>query len=173
VRTLDASKKGQFRRKEAYSEINLLIITRKLYNLPDMQLRVSGQRKALLAVMETQHAEQMVVVLGTGSGKILISMIGASVTDARITILVLSIVVLRGDILRRCLLVGIRSLIWISGVKQSASLVMISAEAVCTSDFLDYVYTLVRRQVLDRIIIDESQLTITANDYRLCMSQLG
>jgi superfamily II DNA helicase RecQ len=135
-----------------------------------MQLRVPGQRKALLAVMRTQHAEQVVVVLVTGSGKTLILMVDASVADARITILVLSIMILRSDMLRRYLLVDIRSLIWISGVKQSASLVVVSAEAICTSDFLNYIYTLVRRQVLDRIIIDESQLTITVNDYRLCMS---
>jgi hypothetical protein len=64
VRMLDASKKGQFRRKGAYSEADLLTVARKLYNLPDMQLRVPGQRKALLAVLGTQHAEQVVVVLG-------------------------------------------------------------------------------------------------------------
>jgi hypothetical protein len=32
---------------------------------------------------------------------------------------------------------------------------------------------LFRRQVLDRIVVDESQLTITVNEYRPCMSQLG
>ena len=173
VRMLDASKKGQFRRKGTYSEADLLTVARKLYNLPDMQLRVPGQRKALLAVMGTQHAEQVVVVLGTGSGKTLIPMVGASVADARTTILVLPMVALRGDMLRRCLLVGIRPLIWTPGLKQSASLVVVSAEAVCTSDFLNYAHTLVRRQALDRIIFDEAQLTITANDYRLCMSQVG
>jgi superfamily II DNA or RNA helicase len=86
---LDASKKGQFRRKGAYSEADLLTVARKLYSLPDMQLRVPGQRKALLAVMGAQHAEQVVIILATGSGKSLIPMVGASVADARTTILVL------------------------------------------------------------------------------------
>jgi superfamily II DNA helicase RecQ len=173
VRMLDASKKGQFRRKGAYSEADLLAVARKLYNLPDMQLRVPGQRKALLAVLGSQPAEQVVVVLATGSGKTLIPMVGASVADARTTILVLPTVALRSDLLRRCLLVVIRPLIWTSGLTQSASLVVVSAEAVCTSDFLNYAHTLLRQQALDCIVVDESQLTITANEYRPCMSQLG
>ena len=48
-----------------------------------------------------------------------------------------------------------------------------SAEAVCTESFLEYAHLLANRQQLDRIVIDECHLTITANDYRKCMSQLG
>jgi superfamily II DNA helicase RecQ len=47
------------------------------------------------------------------------------------------------------------------------------AEAVCTESFLEYAHLLANRQQLDRIVIDECHLTITANDYRECMSQLG
>jgi superfamily II DNA helicase RecQ len=169
---LDASKKAPVRRTGAYSEADLLTVARKLYNSPDLQLRVPGQRQALLAVMGTQHAEQVVAVLATGSGETLIPMVGASVADARTTILVLPMVALRGDMLRRCLLAGIQPLTWTSGLNQSASLVVVSAEDVCTSDFLDYAHALVRRQALDRIIVDEGHLTITANDYRRWMAQL-
>lgn len=59
------------------------------------------------------------------------------------------------------------------GCKQSSSLVIVSAEAACTEGFLEYAHTLVRGQELDRVVVDESQLTITASDYRPCMSQLG
>jgi hypothetical protein len=144
LQMLDAAKKARFHQKAVYSEADLLMVARKLYNLPDMQLRVPGQRKALLAVLGTQPAEQVVVVLATGSGKTLIPMVGASVADARTTILVLPMVVLRGDMLRRCRLVGFRPLIWTSGaVNQSTSLVVVSAEAACSEGFLDYAHTLV------------------------------
>ena len=43
----------------------------------------------------------MVLVIGTGSGKTLVVMIRAAIADAGITILVLPIVALRGNILRR------------------------------------------------------------------------
>jgi len=173
LRMLDASKRGQMRRKGAYSAADLLAVARRLYNTPDMQLRVPGQRDGLLAVMGPHPAEQVVLVIGTGSGKSLIFMVGASVTDAQTTILVLPMVILRGDMLRRCRLIGIRPLIWSVDIKQSASLVIVSAEAVCTETFLDYARGLVSRQKLDRIVIDEGHLTITTSDYRPCMAQLG
>jgi Lhr-like helicase len=173
LRMLDASKRGQMRRKGAYSAADLLAVARRLYNAPDMQLRVPGQRDGLLAVMGPHPAEQVVLVIGTGSGKSLIFIVGASVADARTTILVLPMVILRGDMLRRCHLIGIRPLIWSVDCKQSASLVIVSAEAVCTETFLDYARGLVSRQKLDRIVIDEGHLTITTSDYRPCMAQLG
>lgn len=170
---LDASKRGQMRRKGAYSEADLLTVARKLHSAPNMKFRVPGQRRGVLAVMGPQPAEQVVLILGTGSGKTLVFQVGAMVADARTTILILPAVVLRGDMLRRCQLVGIQPLIWSVGCKRSSSLVIMSAEAACTEGFLEYAHTLVRGQGLDRIVVDESQLTITASDYRPCMSQLG
>ena len=74
----------------------------------------------------------MVLVIGTGSGKTLVVMIGATIADARTTLLVLLMVALRGDMLRRFHEVGIRPLIWSVNCKRSASLVIILAEAACT-----------------------------------------
>jgi hypothetical protein len=56
----------------------------------------------------------------------------AAVSDTRATILVLLMVVLRGDMLRHLHKVGIRPLLWLAGYKQSAPLVIVSAKAVCT-----------------------------------------
>lgn len=70
------------RRKEAYSAADLLAVARRLYNTPDMQLRVLGQQDGLLAVIGPYPAEQVVLVIGTGSGKSLIFIIGVSVANA-------------------------------------------------------------------------------------------
>jgi superfamily II DNA helicase RecQ len=67
--------------------------------------------------MGPRLAEQVVLVVGTGSGKTLVVMIGAVVADARTTILVLPMVALRSDMLRRLHLVGIRPLIWSANCK--------------------------------------------------------
>jgi superfamily II DNA helicase RecQ len=173
LRMLDASKRSRVRRRGAYAEADLLAVARKLYNAPDLQFRVPGQRNGVLAIMGPQPAEQVVLVIGTGSGKTLVVMIGAAIADAGTTILVLPMVALRGDMLRRFHQVGIRPLIWSIDCKRSASLVIVSAEAVCTQGFLEYCHLLINRQQLDRIVIDESHLTITASDYRPCMAQLG
>jgi hypothetical protein len=173
LRMLDASKRSQLRRKGAYSEADLLAVARRLYNARDLQFRVPGQRNGVLAIMGPQPAEQVVLVIGTGSGKTLVVMISAAAADAGTTILVLPMVALRADMLRRFREVGIRPLIWSVDCKQSASLVIVAAEAVCTERFLDYARGLVKRRRLDRIVIDECHLSITANDYRAYMSQLG
>jgi superfamily II DNA helicase RecQ len=64
-------------------------------------------------------------------------------------------------------------LIWSVDCKRLASLVIVSAEAVCTQGFLEYCHTLVSRQELVRTFLDEGHLTVTASDYRPCMAQLG
>ena len=137
---LDTSKRGQMYRKGAYSEADLLAVARKLYNAPDLQFRVPGQRNGVLAIMGPQPAEQVVLVIGTGSGKTLVVMIGAAIADAGTTILVLPMVALRGDMLRRFHQVGIRPLIWSMDCKRSALLVIVLAEAACIQGFLEYCY---------------------------------
>jgi hypothetical protein len=173
LRMLDASKRSQVRRRGAYAEADLLAVARKLYNAPDLQFRVPGQRNGVLAVMGPQPAEQVVLVIGTGSGKTMVVILGAAIANAGITILVLPMVALRGDMLRRFHEVGIRPLVWSIGCKQSASLVIVSAEAACTQGFLEYCHIKVSKQELARIVVDEGHLTITASDYRPCMAQLG
>lgn len=170
---LDASRRQQVRRRAAYSEANLTAVARRILGVPDLHLRIPGQRDGMLAVMGPRPAEQVVIVIGTGSGKSLIFMVGASVADARTTILVLPMVALRVDMLRRFHQVGIRPSIWPANTKESASVVIVSAEAACTQAFLEYAHLLVSRQELDRIVVDECHLTITASDYRPCMAQLG
>jgi superfamily II DNA helicase RecQ len=66
----------------------------------------------MLAIIGPQLAEQVVLVIGTGSGKTLVVMIRTTIIDTRTIILVLPIVTLRGDMLKRFHEVGIRPLIW-------------------------------------------------------------
>lgn len=100
-------------------------------------------------------------------------MVEAAAADGRTTILILPAVALKADMLQRCQLAGIRPLVWSLKSSQHASLVIVLAEAACTESFLEYAYGLVHCQQLDRIVIDECHLAITANDYRPCMAQLG
>jgi hypothetical protein len=100
----------------------------------------------------------------------MVVMLRAAIANAGITVLVLLMVALQGDMLRRFHEVGIRPLVWSVGCKQSASLVIMSAEAACTQGFLKYCHIQVSKQELARIIVDKGHLTITASDYRLCMA---
>jgi superfamily II DNA helicase RecQ len=66
----------------------------------------------MFAIIKPQLAKQVVLVIRTGSGKTLVVMIGATIIDTGTIILVLLIVTLRDDILRRFHEVSIRPLIW-------------------------------------------------------------
>ncbi|ELR06866.1 hypothetical protein GMDG_08157 [Pseudogymnoascus destructans 20631-21] len=108
----DDIKRGQQRRKRVYSEADLVAVTRRVYGAPELRLRVPGQRAAVLAVLGPQKAEQVIIVLATGSGKTLIVILAVSIADTGTTILILPLIALRNDMLRRFSDVGIQPLVW-------------------------------------------------------------
>ncbi|KAL6352347.1 hypothetical protein LRP88_14329 [Fusarium phalaenopsidis] len=134
------------------NEKGLVSVARHLYNDGTLQLRRPGQRDAILAVLGPRPPEQVVVVLGTGSGKTLIVMVAASLAGAGTTVLILPTE---------------------RESKRVAPVVVVSAEAACTDGFLNYAHRLVDRQQLDRIVIDECHLTITASSYRRSIAMLA
>jgi hypothetical protein len=103
----------------------------------------------------------------------MIILVGVSLAEARTTILVVPLVALRNDLLGRFYKAGIQPLLWTTETRRSASLVLVSVEAACSEQFLEYAQRLAMRQQLDRVIIDECHLTITASEYRESMVQLG
>jgi superfamily II DNA or RNA helicase len=171
-RILSPYKKTKYRIRPMHSEKVLEAVARKLYNDPTMQFRRPGQRDAILATLGPDAAEQVVAVLATGSGKSLIFMVAASLEGAGTTIVIVPTVALRGNLLERLDEVGIRTVPWEPGDARSAPLVLVSAEAACSASFLDYAHRLVMKQKLDRIIVEESHLTLTAT-FRKSMRELG
>ncbi|TXB97976.1 hypothetical protein FocTR4_00016852 [Fusarium oxysporum f. sp. cubense] len=163
---LNACKKVRFRARPAAKEDGIIAAARRLHNDPELQLRRPGQRDAMLATMGPRAPEQVIVVLATGSGKTLVFMVGATLAGAETTILILPTVALRGNMLGRLDKVALKHHIWRPGSKKSAPIVVVSAEAACTEAFLEYANRLSDRQCLDRIVIDECHLTITASCYR-------
>ncbi|EAQ91762.1 hypothetical protein CHGG_03697 [Chaetomium globosum CBS 148.51] len=120
----------------------------------------------------THAAEQVVAVLATGSGKTLIVMVAAVLAGAKTTILILPTLALRTNMMARFSKFGIKAMEWAPGELKAAPLVVVSAEAACTSGFLDYAHRLDGQQRLDRIVVDECHLTVTAT-FRKSMTQLG
>jgi hypothetical protein len=64
---------------------------------------------------------------------------------------------------------GIDHLEWLPRERREVALVIISTEAASTKDFIIYAQGLVARQKLDRIVVDECYLIVTAAEYRLTM----
>ncbi|KAH6661672.1 P-loop containing nucleoside triphosphate hydrolase protein [Halenospora varia] len=109
--------------------------------------------------MET---EQVVVILATSKGKSLLFMLPCILPNARVTILVLPLMSLRGDLLRRA-----------PGELRDAPLVFVTVKAACTEQFRTYAHRLAATQDFGRIVFDEAHLTITASDYRQAIVDLA
>ena len=157
-----ACKMTKLRTRPVAKARQLEAVARVLYNDSSLQLRRPGQRNAMVATMGRQAAEQVVVVLATGSGKSLIAMVGAALDGAGTTIMVLPAVALRENMLDRLCRIGIRTLVWAPDQRNAAPIVIVSAEGACTRTFLECAQRLQSRQQLDRIVVDECHLTMTA-----------
>ncbi|KAM0721351.1 hypothetical protein Q7P37_002275 [Cladosporium fusiforme] len=123
-----------------------------------LEIRRAGSK--LSTIMS--WTEQVVAILPTGAGKSLLFMLPCSLPDAGITILIVPLVALHGDMLRRVREMKIDHLEWQPGESREASLILVSAEAVSSKEFMKYARRLIAEQKLDRIVIDECHLTVTA-----------
>ncbi|KAK6414097.1 hypothetical protein LTR95_017782, partial [Oleoguttula sp. CCFEE 5521] len=143
---------------------------RKLYGNEIIAWKSSEQEQALTTIMSWM--EQVIAILTTGAGQSLLFMLPCSLPDAGITILVMPLVALRGDLLRRLQEHRIDHVEWLPGEKRESSLILLTVGAASTRDLLKYARALVTRQKRDRIVIDECRLTVTAASYRQSMVDL-
>ncbi|TVY62817.1 ATP-dependent DNA helicase Q5 [Lachnellula suecica] len=120
------------------------------------------QERAMITVIS--GTEQVVIVLGTREGKSMLFMLPCILFDTGITILILPLVSLRGDLLRR---------VWTPHETRTAPLVFISAEAAGTKAFRAYAYKLAATSDLGRIVLDEAHFIMTASEYRAAMVDLA
>ncbi|KAK4552367.1 hypothetical protein LTR86_010381 [Recurvomyces mirabilis] len=163
--------KGIYKPRPPWSSGPLLQELRRLYRNPSMQWKSKEQERAVVMMMTWE--EQIIAVLPTGGGKSILFMLPCTLSGAGVTLLVVPLVALRGDLLRRVQELKIDYLEWTPEEERDASLVFVSAEAASQPGFLQYARRLVDDQRLDRIVVDECHLTVTAADYRRSIVDLS
>jgi superfamily II DNA helicase RecQ len=129
------------------------------------QFRSPQQEEAvrLAASKETP----IVAVLPTGGGKSLVFMIPAMLPGAGVTVVVAPYAELKRQLVSRCVDVGLDCKQWPQARDSWPRVVIISAEAASSDDFLQWAADLRVSGRLDRVVIDECHLTFTAaHDYR-------
>lgn len=115
---------------------------------------------------------EVVVVLATGMGKSLVFQLPCALPNAGTTVVVVPLVVLRLDLMRRCRALGIDCQEWTTNHQTRAPLVLLSVEAAVSDEGRQYLYDLYHARQLTRIVVDEFHLTLTSSHFRRSMRQL-
>jgi hypothetical protein len=170
-RLLKRIAQGVYRPRKKWSSAALLKGARQLYQNEALQWKSAMQERAMVTVMS--GTEQVVVILGTGEGKSMLFMLPCALPDTGITILILPLVSLRGDLLRRVRELAIDHWIWTPHETRTAPLVFVSAEAAGSKAFRAYAYKLAATGDLGRVVLDEAHFTVTASEYRASMVDLA
>lgn len=162
---------GRFQPRRPWSASELLAAMQSLLQQPTVTWRSPEQERAMVAIMS--RAEQVVAILPTGAGKSMLFLLPCTLPDARITVLIVPLVALRVDLIRRIRALNVSFLEWTSGEHREAPLVIVSIEAATSKAFFQYAQGLIAQQKLDRIVIDECHLSVTAVEYRSAMQHIG
>jgi len=118
----------------------------------------SVQRVAIEAVM--QQKSPVVVIMGTGAGKSMAFMLPAACSTG-LTIVVVPLVSLRGDLKDQCVKAGIECVEWESRKPHEwASVVLVTPESAVSDSFGNFMNRQRAMGRLDRIIIDECHVVL-------------
>lgn len=111
------------------------------------------QKEALEAIMRQESP--VVVVMGTGGGKSMLFMLPAR-CSAGMTVVIVPLVSLRGDMRKRCEGLGIGCVEWSAGRPEEwATLVLVTPESATSTTFWNFINRQRAMGRLDRIVVDE------------------
>jgi superfamily II DNA helicase RecQ len=140
----------------------------KVLGKQDVGFRSMEQEQALYAVLDKQTP--LVVVLPTGGGKSLLFTVPACVEETGVTVVVVPYRALIEDLVSRICDSGVDCIEWKHGESNPASVVVVSADVVgnltSNGNFLGYARLLQGKGLLQRIVIDECHLVLTARHWR-------
>ena len=120
--------------KKHWSGKALLQEARRMYQNPKVQWKGVEQEQAACAIVA--GAMEVLVVMATGMGKSLLFQLPSCLPGAGTTVLIVPLVVLRLDLIRRCHELGIDCQDWSTNHESQAALVLLSVEAAARRDEL-------------------------------------
>ncbi|KAF9733878.1 hypothetical protein PMIN01_08221 [Paraphaeosphaeria minitans] len=133
----------------------------------------SVQKEAIEAIVGGESP--VVAVMPTGAGKSMLFMLPAWAEQGGSTIVVVPLIVLRGDMKRRCEKLGISCAACESRhPPDAAAVVLVTPESAVTQEFATFMNRLRAMRQLDRIVIDECHIVLNRRyTFRKQMQQLG
>ncbi|KAJ6783488.1 hypothetical protein PWT90_03521 [Aphanocladium album] len=133
----------------------------------------SVQERSMRAIMK--RANPVLVVMGTGAGKSMCFMLPASCSPGGVTIVVVTLTSLQGDLHDRCGRMGIASIIWNSRrPHDTAPLIFVTPESALSGTLGGLVTRLVGAHQLERVVVNECHTVLdSTKDFRPKLRELG
>ena len=160
-------------RADRWKKLRRMDGSRELKKLMGDEAEFRGvQQGAIEAVMRGEA--RVAAVMGTGGGKSLIFMLPAFCSAGGTSIVVVPLIALRQDMMKRCNDLGIECAEWDSRrPPDSARMVFVTPEAALTDKFRTFINRLKGTQQLDRIVIDECHVVLNdKKDFRPKLREL-
>lgn len=131
------------------------------------------QQETMAAIVAGESP--IVAVMPTGGGKSLLFMLPAWAEQGGTTVVVIPLIALRGDMMRRCKALGISCAAW-EGRRppDAAAVVLVTPESAVGEEFATFLNRLRATRQLDRIVVDECHIVLNRRyTFRKQMQQLG
>lgn len=123
--------------------------------------RFRGQQEAVLqAVVRGQTP--ILQIAGTGEGKSLSFLLPAYCAYDGVTVVIVPLLALQGDLKRRCDEHQIDSHVWSYGRAKTSKIVFVTPESAASEGFHSFITDLIVRQQLDRVVVDECHMVLGA-----------
>ena len=164
------------RRARAGQAGSLLGVRKKAWNWPAIQeglcqlfgpgaeARSPTQRDALRLLASCRP--ENIVVMPTASGKTVLFVLPTLLPHAEVTVVILPLVALRQDLIRRCTEWKIPFQHYGPGSTQVKPLILVDVQQASGADFKTLLQRLQAAGRLDRLVLDEAHLLLTAGHYR-------
>ncbi|ERF71905.1 hypothetical protein EPUS_09389 [Endocarpon pusillum Z07020] len=157
------------RHRRRWGEQTVLETLQQLYPQTKPAQFKTEKQAQLISSIVTGYAE-VIGILGTGEGKSLSFMLPVCLPHAATTVVVVPLVALKTDIVRRCLELNIAYSIWNRHANPQqyvgCSLLFVAIEEAVSRRFRTFLGQLDASESLDRLVFDKSHLILTASRYR-------
>jgi len=147
----------KFQRWRAFQQTDMLDAFKRMMG-PDAEFR--GVQFAILQALKQEH-KNVLGIMPTGGGKSLTFMLPARCSPGGVTIVVVPLTALEGDMVRRCKESDIKCAVWDAGrPPEWASIVFVTPEAAVGQAFKRFMQQKKSTGQLDRLVIDECHVVL-------------
>ena len=159
---------------ERLERLSTMDTVAQLRRIKGNKARFRGSQKKAIEAIAAGHSP-IVAVMPTGAGKSMLFMLPAWAEQGGTTVVVVPLISLRGDMMRRCKELGISCAEWqIQRPPDAAAIVFVTPESAVGDGFATFVNRLRATRQLDRIVIDECHIVLNRQyTFRKQMQQLG